>query len=215
MPFSHACFISYRHRSSQEYISVVEDLRTTLQDEVVLWMNQQVYLDSDRLRGGNFFNRSVARALCESVCMVVFYIPPYFDADYMYCAREFKAMERHESHRLQALGLKDDPCGLIIPIVCRGWEAFPAEIKNERQCYNFEPYYMVSRKISEHPEGRIEVMKVAKYIFDRYQELQARGGEPCHVCSAFPLPDEDEVRPWLTNLMARQGQTPANGFPRL
>jgi hypothetical protein len=196
-------------------MTVIEDFRTTLQDEVVLWMNQQVYLDSDRLRGGNFFNQALAQALCESVCMVVFYIPPYFDADYMYCAREFKAMEWHESHRLQRLGIKGGGNGLIIPIVCRGWDAFPAEIKNRRQCYNFEPYYMEKRGISQHPKGKNEVKQIARYIFDRYQELQARGEEPCRVCSTFPMPDEDEVRPWLSKLMARADQLPANEFPRL
>ena len=215
MAFSHACFISYRHRPGREYMTIIEDLRTTLQDEVVIWMNQQVYLDSDRLRGGNFFNRSLARALCESVCMVVFYIPPYFDSDYTYCAREFKAMEELEARRLRALDIEGGENGLIIPIVCRGWDVFPQEIKDSRHCHNFEPYYMQKRKISQHPKGLTEVRRIAKYIFDRYQEMKARADELCRGCGQFNIPQDADVRPWLTQLLEGQEQQPTGQLPKL
>ncbi len=215
MSFSHACFISYRHRPGREYQATIEDLRTTLQNEIEMWMNQQVYLDKDRLEGGNFFNQALSQALCQSVSMVVFYIPPYFDADYTYCAREFKAMEQLEAKRLQALGIAGGANGLIIPIVCRGWDAFPAEIKNIRQCYNFEPYYMEKRKISQHAEGRKKVKQIAKYIFDRFQELKAKDIEMCRECRNFTMPQENDILPWLNKLLASPEQSSGSQFPRL
>jgi hypothetical protein len=217
MAFSHACFISYRHRpGSKDYKTVIDDLRDALQNEVLLWMNPAVYLDYDRLRGGNFFNQALSKAICESVCMVVFYIPPYFDPDYSYCAREFKAMEQLEAQRLKALGIAGGPNGLIIPVVCRGWDTFPAEIKGARQCYNFEPYYMEKRKISQHAKGRAEIKQIAKYIFDRYQEMKSADAALCSGCDTFSLPQEGDVLPWLRQLLASPGGQPSGSqFPRL
>lgn len=224
MPFSHACFISYRHRpGNREYLNIVEDLRTTLQEQVGFLMNEQVYMDTGRLQGGNFFNRALATAICESVCMVVFYIPPYFDPDSTYCAREFKAMERLEAERLEALGLGESPNGLIIPIVLRGWNQFPVEIRSVRQCYNFEPYYIQKRKINQHREGRLKVIEIAQYINNRYLELLQKVGELnaedlCAACGTFPLPQDGDVLPWLLQLRGARGAlppVPGSALPRL
>lgn len=214
MAFSHACFISYRHRPGREYMSIVEDLRTALQDQVAMLMNPGVYLDHDRLQGGDFFNRALARAICESVCMVVFYVPPYFDAGYPYCAREFRAMEEIEARRLQALGVRGGQHGLIIPIVCRGWDVFPAEIKARRHCYNFEPYYLQRRKISQHPQGRQKVIEIANYIFQRFREMSPSAAALCAGCDQFDLPREADVLPWLTQLLGGSPAAPAAPFPR-
>jgi hypothetical protein len=219
MSFSHACFISYRHRpGNREYLAIVEDLRTTLGEQVGFLMNEQVYMDTGRLQGGNFFNRALATAICESVCMVVFYIPPYFDPDSTYCAREFKAMEQLEAERLEALGMGDSPNGLIIPIVLRGWGQFPAEIRSVRQSYNFEPYYIQKRKINQHREGRLKVIEIAQYINARYLEMRQRAAELCTGCGTFPLPQEADVLPWLLQLRGARGPQPqaaGNALPRL
>lgn len=222
MPFSHACFISYRHRPDSGYQAVVEDLYTTLRSEVVTWMNQLVYLDVKRLEGGDYFNRALAKAMCESVCMVVFYIPPYFDLDYTYCAREFKAMEQLERQRLKALGIKGGPHGLIIPVVYRGWDQFPQEIKDRRLCYNFEQYTMgTTEKVSEHPEGKIDIKKIAKYIFERQQEmLHAQNRphakvDPCAGCGSFAFPTANKVVPWLQQVLSARPRTPARRLPSL
>jgi hypothetical protein len=224
MAFSHACFISYRHRpGNREYLTTVEDLRTALQEQVGFLMNEQVYMDTDRLQGGNFFNRALAQAICESVCMVVFYIPPYFDPNSTYCAREFKAMEQLEARRLEALGLENSTNGLIIPIVLRGWEQFPAEIRAERQCYNFEPYYTQKKRINQHREGRLKVIQIARYINSLYlrllQQAQQLNVEVlCADCGTFPLPQDADVLPWLLRLRGMPGAptaAAAGALPRL
>jgi hypothetical protein len=204
MSIRHACFISYRHRPTQDYKDTVDDLYRVLHNEVVYYLsNESPYLDTYRLQGGNFFNHALATALCESVCMVVLYIPPYFDERYSYCAREFKAMERLERERLNLLGLQFDKSnGLIIPIICRGWDAFPQEIKNARHCYNFEPYLMEKSRISRHPKGVMELKQIAKYIYDRYKELKALNPDPCLGCQDFSFPEEAEVLNRLQQVQA-------------
>src|SRR6267154_1456963 len=128
MALTNACFISYRHVTDER---VMADLEQELSSEIQMWLTlpKAVYRDKSRLAGGQFFNNVLARALCESVCMVVVYIPPYFAPENPYCVREFRAMEEIEKKRLQLLGAKDlDQNGFIIPIICRGWDDFPNAI---------------------------------------------------------------------------------------
>ena len=83
MPLKYSCFISYRH--TQE--DIVQDLVSSLKRELGRWSDLDVYVDTSRLEGGDFFNRELAKALCESVCLIVVYTPTYFSKQHSYCAR--------------------------------------------------------------------------------------------------------------------------------
>lgn len=74
MPLQYSCFVSYRH--SQD--DIVQELVASLKRELSRWLDMDVYVDKERLKGGMLFNRELAKALCESVCLIVVYTPTYF-----------------------------------------------------------------------------------------------------------------------------------------
>jgi len=100
MPLKYSCFISYRHTQKD----IVQGLVTSLKTELSRWLDMDVYLDEERLKGGEFFNAKLAQAICESVCLIVVYTPTYFSDKNTYCAREYKAMEELEQVRFDKLG---------------------------------------------------------------------------------------------------------------
>jgi hypothetical protein len=101
MPFKHACFISYRrHEQSELSERFIADLCSAVRNELAVLLDEDLYIDRERLRGGAFFNPALADALCKSVCMIVVYTPTYFSREHLYCAREYLAMEKLEKTRL-------------------------------------------------------------------------------------------------------------------
>jgi hypothetical protein len=102
-PFKYSCFISYRH--GQGYIKqrFIEELHRALADELELLRGQPVYVDKDRLQGGDFYNEALARSVYESATQIIVYQPDYFDLSHPYCAREYRAMRSLESERLPLL----------------------------------------------------------------------------------------------------------------
>jgi hypothetical protein len=130
MGFNNACFISYRHGLEPGTQDFYEAFRQELAHQVDFYLpGMPVYLDTERLRGGDFYNSDLARALCSSVCMVSLYIPTYFDLQHTYTAREYRAMVDLEQQRLPLIPAVDWK-GLIIPIILRG--SPPEEIRGER-----------------------------------------------------------------------------------
>lgn len=133
MPFKYSCFISYRHGQKELVEKFVRDLEQSLSNEVVPLTDMEVFVDWQRLQGGDFFNENLAKALCESVCLIVVFTPTYFSDTHSYCAREYKGMEMLESQRLDLLGASaDKEHGLIIPIVLRSEENLPSEVRDRR-----------------------------------------------------------------------------------
>ena len=51
MPLKYSCFISYRHTQKD----IVQELVTALKTELGRWLDMEVYLDEERLKGGEFF----------------------------------------------------------------------------------------------------------------------------------------------------------------
>jgi len=140
--------------------------------------------------------------------MVMIYIPPYFDENETYCAREFRAMVTLETKRLQQLSGTPKAHGLIIPIICRGWDLFPKSIKDERVVYNFEPYLLQKDRISKHKDGKVQLKQIARYIVDRVKEIQATMNDPCQDCPGFVLPRPEDVVSWVRNVQSPQSVLP-------
>ncbi len=209
MALTNACFLSYRHVTDVE---VILDLEQALTNELKMWLAKfpkPVFRDDTRLKGGAFFNKVLARELCQSVCMIVVYIPAYFSSENPYCVREYRAMEQIERRRLGLIGgASAKEHGLIIPVVCRDWEGVPAAIRDQRNCYNFEPILMRGRKLSKDKEARAKIAEIARYIRDRHNELTSLRSDPCKGCGTFVFPTEKSVRPWL-----RKVETSLRRFP--
>lgn len=197
MSIKYSCFISYRSPS----VKYARDFHSSLDEHLSQYTTLPIYRDEKRLRGGDFFNRELAMALCESACMVMVYAPIYFDEFYTYCAREFKAMEILETKRLRMLGgRRNDKHGLIIPVVFRGWKYFPSAISSLRHSYNFE-FSVCGKSYLKRPEYVESLEEIAEYIFLRCNELNALDKDPCGECGKFELPAADEIAPWLPNML--------------
>jgi len=198
MPFKYSCFISYRHGQRELAERIINDLHKALSNELEMLLNEEVFVDRERLKGGTFYNEELASALCESACMIVVFTPTYFDKKFSYCAREYKAMEKLESERLKSLGKSvDKKYGLIIPIVFRGADSIPSEIKERRQYYSFEAFQLSDVEMSRHPNYAGKIKEIAKYIYDRYKAMVALNSDVCECCTEFKLPREGEITEWL------------------
>jgi len=198
MPFKYSCFVSYRHARRELAERILNGLCEALSNELELYIDQDIYVDRERLRGGDFYNENLATALCESICMIMIFTPTYFDKDHAFCAREYKAMERIEEDRLRALGaLSDKKHGFIIPIVFRGEDCLPREIKQRRHYYKFDDFLLSDPEIAKHPKYAAVIKDIAKRIYDLHKALKALTEDPCSGCDSFTLPTETEIADWL------------------
>src|SRR5690349_15742687 len=120
MGFKYSCFISYRHGQFELTKTFVEQLYTALSGELETMVDKDVgvYIDKQRLLPGYFYNEDLAKAICQSICMLVVYSPSYEESDY--CKREFEAMYRLQQQRFGLLGVANPESGMIIPVIFRG-----------------------------------------------------------------------------------------------
>lgn len=210
MPFENACFISYRHHEQSLLAErFINDLCVALRSELAVRIEEDLYVDRERLQGGAFFNAALARALCKSMCMIVVYTPTYFSKKHPYCAQEYRAMERLEKRRLAKLQKSlSKECGLIIPIVLRGEETLPADIRVKRFYYSFERFSLTSREIAKNKQFENSVREIAKAIHARKQMFDALREDLTFDCDGFSFPSEEEVCRWLDAVII-----PINPFP--
>lgn len=208
MPLEYPCFISYRQGQRDLTKRIIGDLTDALKNELEVTVGREPFVDVERLRGGDFIDPSIAEKLCKSACMVMVFTPVYFDESRPYCTREFQAMVRLETIRLNALAASERQHGLIIPIAFRGFDSIPDGIRRSRLCYDFSSFSLVDRKMSRHPRYAPEIRKIADYIAARYNALKALTEDPCRDCNAFALPTEAEIIDWL-----RSVARPPSAFP--
>lgn len=91
--------------------------------------------------------------------------------------------------------------GLIIPIVFRGENYIPPEIKERRQYYDFSDFLLSDEAMWKHPKYALKIREIAEYICDRcneFENLPDTFGE----CEAFELPTEDDVQEWLNAVVS-------------
>ncbi len=201
MPFEHACFISYRRGQFELTRRFIEELIRALKNHIEPYMNEGVYFDETGLQGGDFFDEGLADALCKSVCMILVFTPKYFDQKHTFCAREYLAMERLEEKRLK-LGEQqiDRKRGLIIPIIFRGSDHLPAEIKTQRHFYDFSGYTLVEPEITNNERYVNTIEQIAQRIYELYKSFSALPDDPCSDCNGFSLPTAIEIQQWLANV---------------
>lgn len=203
MPFNYSAFISYRHPKYKQGRCYTEQIVEALKGELEFKITQEVFRDTERLRGAEFYNEALASALCRSVCMITLYWPTYFSTDHTFCSREYKAMEALEQQRLRLL---DDPNerknGLIIVLAIRDFDSIPKEIRDKRLCYDFESYTL-KHGMERNPNFKAEIKKIAEYIAARCRVFEAVPEPPdvCGKCNSFKFPHDSEILPWLTRVV--------------
>jgi TIR domain len=198
--FKYSCFISYRHGQGHIKQRFMEEFHHALSDELELLRSQRVFVDKDRLQGGDFYNEALARSVYESATQIVVYQPDYFDVLHPYCAREYRAMRSLEIERLALLrDSGDGQHGLIIPVVLRGVERIPAELKGLRQHEDFSRFMLMDVELNKHPEYAPRIRRIAEYIDARCNALEA-ADIAFLAAGEFQFPDEEATLDWIREL---------------
>jgi hypothetical protein len=196
MPFDYSCFISYRHPQHDDDLTktFIKDLKKALKTYISPWMDQDIYIDEDRLKPGYHFNEALSDAICRSVCLILIYTPRYFRKDSTYCTREYWAMKKLEQERRKMLPRAE--MGFIIPIVFRGPKLIPAELKNEIHYCDFSKYTLAQTEISKNPEYIEKIDNIAEYIHELHEHIKNVNPD----CSRFRLPSDKDVEDWLRKI---------------
>jgi hypothetical protein len=202
MSFKNACFISYRHRDDLGYLNFVQDLTELLKGEVQLNVDgMEVYRDNDRREAGAFFNEALAIELCQSVCMVVVYIPPYFDQTDTYCATECYAMLKLEEIRLSLLGgVAARTDGLVFPIILRGAKSCPDFFMKHRNVLDLQSFSLSGRRLKSVAKVADSVRKLGETMAERAKRFRPLGQQACAACSQYSFPDKEDVAQWMNKI---------------
>lgn len=194
MAFKYACFISYCHGQHELIKGFIDQLRGALKGELETLLDEEVFIDEERLKPGYEYNEALARAICESVCMIVVYSPRYIR--HAYCIREYEAMKRLEDRRRALLGPAAHGRGFIIPIIFRGDAEILARVKAHNHYSDFSRFTLATPDISRNPEYVEEIRKIADVIYEQYLLFRNSGADPCAACLDFRLPPAGDVVGW-------------------
>ena len=79
MAIRYGCFFSYAHGRHE----LMQRFKATLADALRCYLEpyfddeSELFIDTEQLGGGDDLDRKIARAMCESVCMILIYTPKY------------------------------------------------------------------------------------------------------------------------------------------
>ena len=204
----HSCFISYASGEHELLVRFMGDLQRALESALDPWMPREltVYRDTDGLRPGDRFPRALARALCQSLCMVLVYTPNYERRPY--CLREFAAMRTLERHRMERMNLTHTK-GMIVPIILRGRISdLPPVIRESIHCLDFSSYMTSNQSILRNGKYMQRIERIAEYIHELYCLVDAVDIADPFDCEEFELPIEQLREIW------REGHSrPVQEFP--
>lgn len=187
MAFKHACFISYCRPQHELLKGFVAQLKRALDAELESYLDEKVFIDDTDVAPGDKHAEVLARAICESVCMVVVWSPRY--DRHPYCLREFEAMRIVEERRRQLLGPnKAHGRGFIISIIVRGGDAVPDRIREQDTYCDFSSFTLAMPDIIRNPEYVSSVRAIAAKINSLYGLFQSTTVDPCQTCLEFRLP---------------------------
>jgi len=197
----YTCFISYPDLDEPDLLLFVEQLKNALTSELKYQLDKavEVYVDKKKITPGMLFNPAIAAALCQSLCMVVVYMPPY--ETHQYCLREFAAMEKLEKQRKDLMKRADlNDKGMIIPIILRkrkkDLKDLPKQISGERQVFDLSQFALQAESLKRDKIYADEIRKIAEYIAEVQGIVDEAQADLCGGCDGFVLPAEDEVKPW-------------------
>ena len=68
-PFKYACFVSYCHGQYALVKGFIDQFKTALKAELEPFLDEEVFIDEDRLKPGFKYDEALAQAICQSACM--------------------------------------------------------------------------------------------------------------------------------------------------
>jgi len=185
MTIRHGCFFSYAHGR----YALMNRFKTELADAIRCYLEphfdteDELFIDTDYLGGGDDLERRLARALCESVSMIVIYTPKY--EAHEATRREFAAMQALEQQRSQWYRL---PSRLIIPVILtRHPFDLPPQIKQPGFYLDFSGYTLATGDLKSNPEFLPHIEKLVERIATQYH-YQKMFTPADHDCNQFVLP---------------------------
>lgn len=202
MAIRYGCFFSYAHGRYE----LMNKFKTALSDAIRCYLEpyfdneNELFIDTEQLGGGDDIDRRIARAMCESVAMIMIYTPKY--ESHPYTRREFAAMQALESERSQWYEL---PSRLIIPVILTMHPAkLPPQVAESNMYVDFSHFTMASGDLMSSPEFLPDIKKIVNRIALHY-ECQKTHTPASHDCNQFVLPGVPP--PWR--------DSPALSFPKI
>ena len=207
--FKYACFVSYCHGQYELMNTFIDQLKAALDAYLDPLLDEQVFIDRERLLPGYKYNETLAQAICQSVCMVVVYSPKY--ERHEYCVREYEAMAALEESRRLLLGPAGRGRGFIIPVILRGNDNVPQRIRDHVNYSDFSKFTLATPRLASNPDYVGEIQRIAQVIYEQYRVFSNVGANPYADCDKFALPPAADVAPWRRPAFVnRQGPAPAH-----
>lgn len=185
MAIRYGCFFSYAHGRH----GLMQGFKKTLVDALQCYLEpyfdteDELFIDSEQLGGGDDLDRKIAKAMCESVCMILIYTPKY--EAHAYTRREYAAMRLLEEERSSWYTL---PSHLIIPVVMtRHPSNLPPQITDTSFYVDFSRYTLADTDLKSNPAFLPDIDRMVKRIATHYQ-YQKMYTPPGHDCNLFELP---------------------------
>ena len=186
MDIRYGCFLSYAHGHHAHMNRFKNDLAEALACYLEPHLDTQnaLFVDSEQLGGGDDLDQRVARALCESVCMILIYTPKY--EAHAYTRREYAAMQLIENERKHWYPM---PSHLTIPVIMtRHPDGLPPQITVPGMYVDFSGYTLASGELKANPAYLPDIARIVQRIAIHYQLLK-RSTPPGHDCGRFVMPD--------------------------
>lgn len=186
MAIRYGCFFSYAHGRHE----LMQRFKATLADALRCYLEpyfddeNELFVDTDQLGGGDDLDRKIARAMCESVCMILIYTPKY--EAHAYTRREYAAMRQIEAERSKWYAL---PSHLIIPVIMTHHpDRLPLQITESTFYVDFSRFTMATADLKSNPDFLPDIDRMVRRIVTHYQ-YQKKTMPPDHDCNQFILPD--------------------------
>jgi hypothetical protein len=200
MAIRYGCFFSYAHGRHE----LMQRFKATLADALRCYLEpyfdneDELFVDVEQLGGGDDLDRKIARAMCESVCMVLIYTPKY--EAHAYTRREYAGMRRLEAERSRWYTL---PSKLIIPVIMTQHpDGLPPQI-TDAFYVDFSRFTMATADLKSNPDFLPDIDRMVKRIVTHYH-YQKKCMPPGYDCNQFVLPDVPP--PWR--------ESPDTTFPK-
>ncbi|MES2148719.1 MAG: toll/interleukin-1 receptor domain-containing protein [Pseudomonadota bacterium] len=186
MAIRYGCFFSYAHGRYE----LMNRFKTMLSEAIRCYLEpyldneDELFIDTEQLGGGDQLELRIARALCESAAMILIYTPRY--ETHGYTRREYAAMQLLEAERSRWYPL---PSHLIIPVIMTMHpDRLPAQIVASHFYVDFSRFTMATPDLKSNPEFVPDIKKIVDRVVAHYQYQKVctpRG----HDCNQFVLPD--------------------------
>jgi hypothetical protein len=186
MAIRYGCFFSYAHGRHE----LMQRFKATLADALRCYLEpyfddeSELFVDTEQLGGGDDLDRKIARAMCESVCMIMIYTPKY--EAHPYTRREYAGMRQLEAERGKWYTL---PSHLIIPVIMTHHpDGLPSQITEASFYVDFSRFTMATADLKSNPDFLPDIDRMVRRIVTHYQ-CQKKNMPPGYDCNQFKLPD--------------------------